>query len=373
MYMTMMATMADVSVRAFGPHATINLQALRHNLSIARQLTRAKLIAVIKADAYGHGMLQAANALADADMLAVARVSEGVKLRQAGITQPILVLEGFFEAAEIHQAIDNKLELVVHQLRQIELLEIQKTLPADSLVLWLKVDTGMHRLGIDASFTQAYFTRLQKLSCCHDLPRLMTHFANADDRQNDFTHKQIKLFRELTASTGAQTSLANSAGIIAWPEAHSDWDRPGVMLYGASPMIKTTAAEHALQPVMTLSSHLLAVNQLKQGDCIGYGSSWCCPEDMPVGVVAIGYGDGYPRHAKSGTPVLVNGQLTQLVGRVSMDMITVDLRGINAVEGDPVVLWGEGLPAEQVAAAAETISYELFCGVTSRVKYQYQA
>ena len=354
-----------------GPCATIDLSALRHNLGIVRKFSPAsRIMAVIKADAYGHGMLPVAKALREADMLAVARISEGVKLRESGIDQRIAVLEGFFEEAEIEIAVRHKLEVVIHQERQVLMLEQYERNPGQ-LVFWLKIDTGMHRLGVMPANASAYYQRLSALDSCADRPVLMTHFANADDEQNSYTSKQIKEFDGFSTQFKAETSLANSAGIIAWPDSHQDWVRPGIMLYGTSPMLGKTAADHGLQPVMTLSSQLFAVNRFKKGDCVGYGSSWCCPEDMPVGVVAVGYGDGYPRHAPSGTPVLVNGQRTQVVGRVSMDMVTVDLRGVDANEGDEVILWGDGLPAEAIAEAAGTITYELFCGVSSRVHYRY--
>jgi len=364
--------MADAAQRGLGPQATINLQALRHNLQIVRQLAPgSSIVSVIKADAYGHGMLQVADALSESDMLAVARVSEGVLLREAGIIKPILVLEGFFELFEISLAIEHQLDITIHHTRQIDLLENMEGVADASLGFWLKVDTGMHRLGMSLVEAEKSLTRLQALKCCSGTPVLMTHFANADDINSDYTLNQIKAFRAFSSQYDFPVSLANSAGIIAWPESHQQWVRPGIMLYGASPMLGIKGMDHQLQPVMTLKSQLMAINHLKKDDCIGYGSSWCCPDDMPVGVVAIGYGDGYPRHAVSGTPVLVNGQRTQIVGRVSMDMVTVDLRGIDTVEGDEVILWGEGLPAEEIAASAGTISYELFCGVTSRVRFEY--
>jgi len=356
---------------SMGPLATINLPALRHNLRIIRQLAPdSKVMTVIKADAYGHGMMQIARALADVEMLAVARVSEGVELRQAGIGNAIMVLEGAAEIADIALAIEHDLQLVFHHPDQLDCL--QKSGMSGRLTSWLKIDTGMHRLGVAVENAQQAYQRLRALSADHRPPGLMTHFANADDIRHLSTSGQIKRFDQIAVHyKNAPQSLANSAAILAWPESHRDWVRPGIMLYGSSPLLGMTAADHHLRPVMTLSSQLLAVNHLKKGDCIGYGSSWCCPQDMPVGVVAIGYGDGYPRHAPSGTAVLVNGQMTQLIGRVSMDMLTVDLRDIDARAGDPVILWGEGLPAETIAEAATTISYELFCGVTARVKYHY--
>ena len=364
--------MADAAQRGLGPRAMINLEALRHNLQIVRQLAPdSGIVSVIKADAYGHGMLQVASALAESDMLAVARVSEGVLLRESGVDKPILVLEGFFELFEIKQAIEYRLDITIHHTRQIDMLENLEDFADASLSFWLKIDTGMHRLGMSVEDAQASLARLEALKCCSSTPVLMTHFANADDINSNYTLNQVRIFSEFTSQFDFPLSLANSAGIIAWPESHQQWVRPGIMLYGASPILGIKGTDHQLQPVMTLKSQLMVINHLHKNDCIGYGSSWCCPEDMPVGVVAIGYGDGYPRHAPSGTPVLVNGQRTQIIGRVSMDMVTVDLRGIEAQEGDDVVLWGEGLPAEEIADAAATISYELFCGVTSRVRYIY--
>ncbi|NNJ92174.1 MAG: alanine racemase [Gammaproteobacteria bacterium] len=365
--------MADAAQRGLGPQAIINLEALRHNLQIVRQLAPGSgIVSVIKADAYGHGMLQVARVLSDSDILAVARVSEGVTLRESGIDRPILVLEGFFELSEIKSAIEHRLQITIHHTRQIDMLETLQGLADNALQFWLKVDTGMHRLGMSVEEAHKSLARLQQLRCCSGTPVLMTHFANADDIDTDFTLNQIKAFRDFSAQYDFPLSLANSAGIIAWPESHQQWVRPGIMLYGASPMLGIKGPDHQLQPVMTLKSQLMTINHLKKDDCIGYGSCWCCPEDMPVGVVAIGYGDGYPRHAPSGTPVLVNGQRTQLIGRVSMDMVTVDLRGIEAVEGDDVILWGKGLAAEEIAESAGTISYELFCGVTSRVRFEYR-
>jgi len=353
------------------PCASIDLSALQHNLDVVLQLApHSKIIAVIKADAYGHGLLPVAKALKLADMLAVARISEAKILRDAGITRPILVLEGFLSSDEIVAASELNLDLVVHQNRQIDLLEQTRNLPI-KLGVWLKIDTGMHRLGIDVSSVDHSYQRLLALDILKDKPKLMTHFANADDIDHSLTSEQIKCFVEVAKPLDTQCSLANSAAIFAWPESHMDWVRPGIMLYGASPILGKTSDDHYLKPVMTLTSQLIAINHYKKGDCIGYGSTWCCPEDMPVGVVGIGYGDGYPRHAPSGTPVVVNEKSTQLIGRVSMDMLTIDLRNIEAIEGDEVTLWGKGLPAENVAKAAGTISYELFCGVTSRVMYRY--
>jgi len=355
-----------------GPCATIDLSALRHNLGIVKKLApHSGVIPVIKADAYGHGMLPVARCLADLEILAVARIAEALALRQAGISQRILVLEGFFDRDEMLIASQNDLDVVIHQASQINLLEKAPGVPG-KLRFWLKIDTGMHRLGVSPDEAGGCYQRLAALACCDSTPVLMTHLANADNTESPYTSAQLDAFKKIARLFDAEQSLANSAAVLAWPESHQHWVRPGIMLYGSSPMLGMTAAQHGLKPVMTLSSQLIAVKHLRKGDCVGYGSTWCCPEDMPVGVVAVGYGDGYPRHAPSGTPVLVNGQRAGLVGRVSMDMLTVDLRGIEADETDEVILWGPGLAAEEVAQAADTITYELFCGVTSRVRFAYR-
>jgi alanine racemase len=238
--------------------------------------------------------------------------------------------------------------------------------------VWLKVDTGMHRLGFLPAEVPAIWQRLTSCPLVKQAPRLMTHLANADDLHDSTSQKQIERFNAVLPGATALRSVANSAGILGWLGSHSDIDRPGILLYGVSPFKQETGCDRRLYPVMTLKSELIAIKACRQGDAVGYGGSWRCPQDMTVGVVAIGYGDGYPRHAPSGTPVLVNGQRVPLIGRVSMDMICVDLHSLSEAQlGDEVVLWGEGLPAEEVASAAGTIAYELFCGVTNRVPRRY--
>ena len=352
-----------------GPSALIDLSALRHNLQRARATApNSRVIAVIKADAYGHGMLRAARALSTADAFGVARVEEGVALREAGIDTPVLVMGGFFDAEELARASAYRLQLTIHRLHQVQLLE--QTQIARPVGCWLKLDTGMHRLGVLPEFAKDAFHRLQACRAVAPPLRLMTHLANADDLDDDRSNHQLQVFLPLTAELGAEASAANSAATLGWPAAHCDWIRPGIMLYGSSPFLNGRAENHDLRPVMTLQSRLMAVNQLPKGSRIGYGGTWRCPEPMQVGVAAIGYGDGYPRHAPSGTPVLVNGRRVPLVGRVSMDMISLDLRTQpQARVGDPVVLWGRGLPAEEIAEAAGTISYQLFCNIGNRVVY----
>ena len=356
--------------------ASINLTALRHNLSIAQQAApHSKHMAVIKANAYGHGMLPVAKALEQADALAVACIDEAVQLREAGITKPLTILEGFLDPQELALCRRYQLMPVVHQLEQIAMLEVER---AEPLAVWLKIDSGMHRLGIHTDQASQAWRRLHE---CRSIDAnnigLMSHLANADDRTDVMTEHQYQLFNRIRQQLSSSievpiTSLANSAGILGWTQTHLDWVRPGIMLYGASPFQHQTGIEHHLQPVMTLKSQLIAINFHKRDEHVGYGGSWRCPEDMPVGVIAIGYGDGYPRHAGMGTPIMINGQRAALIGRVSMDMLTVDLRGLHNINiGDEVVLWGEGLPVEEVASHAGTIAYDLLCGVNPRVAVQY--
>ncbi len=352
-----------------GPRAFIDLSALEHNLRRVRQAAPAsRVMAMLKANAYGHGTLAVANALKDADAMGVARVGEGIRLRQAGITTPIVILEGFFDTEELLQAAENNLELVIHEPGQLNILQQHST--ASPVRCWLKVDSGMHRLGFSVSQAMAAYTTLKQCDSVDDSVCIMTHLSNADDPDDPTTEHQIDVMRPLIQQSAALCSIANSGGILNWPDSHLDWVRPGIMLYGASPFNGKTGKDDGLRPVMTLQSNLIAINNCPQGEGVGYGGTWICPEDMPVGVVAIGYGDGYPRHAPSGTPVLVNGVPVPLIGRVSMDMITVDLRSHpQAATGDPVTLWGDGLPAEIIAQHADTISYDLFCGVTNRVEF----
>ncbi len=352
------------------PRAVIDLTALRHNLQRVRTLApNSRVLAVVKANAYGHGLFRVVTALGDAvDALAVARLGEGVSLRRAGIACPIVVLEGCANQQELNLAAANQLEMVVHNLEQIKLLQQQKL--RNPVVCWLKIDTGMHRLGLPLN---SVLTAYQALASCGSVlgkPRLMTHFANADDLADPATKKQWQLFQGITSVLDAETSCANSGAILGWPETHADWVRPGIMLYGISPFMGGRAEAYDLHPVMSLQSQLMAINHYKKGDAIGYSGSWICPENMAVGVVSIGYGDGYPRHAASGTSVLLNGQRIPLVGRVSMDMISLDLRTCpEARVGDLVTLWGADLPVEEIAEAANTIPYQLLCSVTARVDF----
>ncbi|MCK9531387.1 MAG: alanine racemase [Gammaproteobacteria bacterium] len=345
----------------------LKLSALRHNLQMARRAApHSRIMAAIKADGYGHGMVRVARALGAAtDALAVASIGEAVALREAGIETPIALLEGFFHADELALIQQHRVTTVVHHHEQLAMLE---QAPLNTPVqVWLKVDSGMHRLGFLPEHVQEAWARLGRIAGVKRLG-FLTHLANADDRSDPATTRQLQAFAEATVGLEGLRSVANSAGVLGWPASHTEWARPGIMLYGVSPFVGRVGMQEGLEPVMTLRSELIAVNHLKRGFPVGYGGTWTCPEDMPVGVVAAGYGDGYPRHARTGTPVLVNGKRVPLIGRVSMDMLTVDLRSQpDARVGDPVVLWGDELPVEEVAECAGTIAYTLLCGITPRV------
>lgn len=359
--------------------AHINLNSLKNNLDqVRRYAPKSRVLAVIKANAYGHGLVRVANALEGADAFAVARLEEAGQLRSAGIQKPIVLLEGVQDVQSLAMAVELSCQVVVHSEYQLELLLAISELKAPKLKspidVWLKLDTGMHRLGISPNLFPHVWKSLKESNSVTDNIRLMTHLACADELDHLATNKQLALFQETTHGIEAERSIANSAAILSWPDAYSGlnqaWVRPGLMLYGSSPFAEKTAEELGLKPVMTLSSKLIGINQCKKGDAIGYGGTWECPEDMPVGIVATGYGDGYPRHVDIETPVLVNGKRVPIVGRVSMDMIAVDLRNQSSAKvGDPVILWGEGLPVEEIAQHAGTIAYELLCQVTSRVAF----
>lgn len=351
--------------------AVVDLAALKHNLNIAcKAAPNSKVVAVIKANAYGHGMAEVARVLVDADAFAVACLDEAIALRQVS-SKRIIVLQGFHSADQIEAFVQHALDPVLHQRWQVEALE-QAGLAAGALDACLKIDTGMHRLGVPAEEVLALVTRLQQQAAVRHLT-LMTHMACADDLSDNYTAEQLAEFERLTREFGLPRSAANSASVLGWPEARMEWVRPGIMLYGVAPFLEAEGPEYNLKPAMRLSTRLIAINSCHMGDAVGYGSTWVCPRDMRIGIAAIGYGDGYPRHAPSGTPVVVNGRETHLVGRVSMDMISIDLTGLDDINvGDEVVLWGPELPVERVAAAAGTIAYELLCSVDGHVKYEYK-
>jgi len=351
---------------------TIHLNALQHNLQHIKTLApHSKIIAMVKSNAYGHGIQRIASALSNADALGVACIEEGMILRNASIRKPIVLMEGLFTEDELISAANNHLTIIVHHIDQVHMLEKNEQLTP--LSIWLKVDTGMHRLGFTPAEVQTIYRRLQACSSVKKPIGFMTHFAKADSLDSPMTQQQIDLFNNACAHLEGPKSLANSAGIIAWPHAHEDWVRPGIMLYGASPFTGHTGEQYGLKPVMSFSSRLIAIHHISSGDSVGYGGHWIAPEDMLIGIVGAGYGDGYPRHAKNGTPVLVNGIKCQLVGRVAMDMLAVDLRDIPfAKVGDPVLLWGPHLPVEEIAHCSGTIGYELLTRITQRVYVSIQ-
>lgn len=351
---------------------TINLDALRNNLKQIRIMApQSKVLAMVKSNGYGHGIERISLALPDADGFGVASLEEGMLLREAGITQPIFLMEGLFDKEELHKAAEKNFTLIIHEMHQLKMLEDATHIKP--FKVWLKIDTGMHRLGFTPEEAMNVYQRLSNTSNVHKPIGLMTHFACADATDRSHTLQQLELFNSITKELTGPRSLANSAGIIAWPNAHADLIRPGIMLYGASPFAGHRGVEHHLEPVMKLSSELIAVHDLKKGERVGYGGIWTCPEDMKIGVVGIGYGDGYPRHVRNGAPILVNGRPCPLIGRVAMDMLTVDLRTQpEAKVTDPVILWGPGLPVEVVAEYAETTAYELLTRITQRVRVVIQ-
>jgi len=349
--------------------ALIDYPALRHNLHRVREAAPGrKVVAVVKANAYGHGLVKVAHALTEADAYGVARLDEGLQLREAGIASPVLLLSGIESLEDLRTARTQRFDLVVHSEHQIGMLEDAPSGPR--VRVWLKMDSGMHRLGLAPQSIGPSYARLTRCGSSVGQVVLMTHLADADEPGSEHTARQISLFEQCTADLDAERSISNSGGLLGWEAALADWVRPGIMLYGISPFAAGTAADHGLRPVMTLEARLIAVNQAQTGDRIGYGGTYTCAENMPVGVAAIGYGDGYPRHAVSGTPVLVDGVRCPLAGRVSMDLITIDLRPHpDARPGSRVVLWGQGLPVEEVAGHAGTIPYELVCRVARRVDF----
>jgi len=352
--------------------ARIDLKALQHNYSLVQKTAaKSRVMAIIKANAYGHGLVPVAQALPQAAAFGIACIDAAIALREAGIDRRIVLLEGPFGPGDLNLIGGYRLDVVLHHDSQLHWLEQGPLL--SPLDVWLKLDTGMHRLGIAPQRVSEVTARLQQIPLVNTV-RYMTHFSCADDLDNGNTLQQLALFTQSLGAGQGEQSLANSAGVLGWPASHADWVRPGIMLYGGSPLASRDAASLGLQPVMTLGTKLIAVNARKRGDAIGYGADWRCPADMPVGIAAIGYGDGYPRHAPAGTPVLVNGASAAIVGRVSMDMVCIDLRGCpQAQVGDEVTLWGAGLPVDEVAQAAGTIAYELLCGVSARVQLDYTA
>jgi alanine racemase len=350
--------------------AVIDAAALRHNLNQVRRLAPgSRVMAVIKANAYGHGLVTAAQALADADGFAVARLEEGLALRAAGLANRILLLEGVFGAEQLAIAARERFELMVHSAEQLALLDaLDNTEP---LTTWIKVDTGMNRLGFRVEDFAAAYARLRANRHVHADPTLTTHLASADDRRDAKTRGQLKTFAAVTSGLPGARSIANSAGVLAWPQARADWVRPGLMLYGVCPFPSGTGLDFGLRPAMTLRTEVIAVKAVKQGETVGYGGAWTAERDTSLAVIAAGYGDGYPRGVGEGASVMIGRHRAPVVGRVSMDMITVDVTDLPPVSvGDPVVLWGSELPVEEIAAHARTIAWDLLCSVSQRVEME---
>lgn len=350
--------------------ASISLAALRHNYGVAkREAPHSRVLAVVKANAYGHGIERAGRALAEADGFATLEIDGAVRLRERGFGGTILLLEGFFDPSEIAEVAGRDLSLVVHDEEQLAALEAHR--PAKPLDVYFKINTGMNRLGFPVAAARANLERLQASGLARSIT-LMTHFATADGPEG--IGEALQRFEAAAAGIDLPRSLANTAAIFSHPESHAQAVRLGIGLYGATPFADRTAESLGVKPVMTLASRIIAVQDLMPGDCVGYGAEFRSMAPMRVGVVACGYADGYPRHARSGTPVLVDGVRTNLVGRVSMDMVTVDLSPVpDAHVGTPVVLWGEGLPIDEVAMFAGTVGYELMCALAPRVAVVEQA
>jgi alanine racemase len=347
--------------------AVIDTRALRHNLEVIRtRAGTARVMAVVKANAYGHGLTATAQALADADGFAVARLEEGIALRSAGISRTVVLLEGVFSAEQLHAAAEQRLDLVVHDPLQLELLEEARN--ASRFIVWIKIDTGMNRLGFAPGQFSAALARLRALTPPPQHIRLMTHLACANERDEGMTRAQLERFRKAIHGLSLHTSIANSAGIFGTLPIEDDWVRPGIALYGASPFADCLGTDLGLEPVMTLTTSVIALRRIARGETVGYGGTWVAPRDTAIAIVAGGYGDGIHRSLAPGTTVLVDGRRAPLAGRVSMDMLAVDISGLEGVRiGTPVVLWGAGLPVEEQARRAGTIAYELLCSVSQRV------
>ncbi len=347
--------------------ATTHLAAMRANLSLARASSPgAKVWAVVKADAYGQGLENGLKGFAEADGLSLIEFDRAVRLRELGWARPIMMMQGMFDRSDLQLISEHDLEPVIHNAEQLEMLA--SFVPQARVKVHLKINTGMNRLGFPVSEARDIWQRLSSMPAVGEVS-LITHFANADLRQADpDVAEQMRRFRSATEGLQAEISVSNSPAILLHPELRCDWVRPGVMLYGGSPG-GGSAHSFGLAAAMSLTSRLIAVQSLRAGDSVGYGSLFRAERDMRIGIVACGYADGYPRHAPTGTPILVSGKRTQLLGRVSMDMLNVDLTGIpEAQVGSEVMLWGSGLPVDEVAQAAGTIGYELMCSITPRVQ-----
>ncbi|WP_095497154.1 alanine racemase [Paraferrimonas haliotis] len=349
------------------PRADINRQALLHNLQRLKALApSSKIMAVVKANAYGHNLVEVCRCLSMADGFGLARLEEALELREHQVSARLLLLEGVFRSSDYQKLVAHNIDTVIHDISQVEMLEAAPIQQA--VKVWLKIDTGMHRLGIRPEQFSEIYQRLMANDKVAKPINLMSHFASADEPSNPSSLAQLALFERLTHGLPGERTIANSAGALSFPQAQQDWIRTGLALYGVSPSDDDLAERCGLKPAMTLVSRLIAVRPHKQGEAVGYGGTWQAPHDTRLGVVAIGYGDGYPRNAPIGTPVWVNGRECPIVGRVSMDMLTIDL-GLSCQDkaGDEVIMWGEQLPVERVAKKIGTISYELVTKLTPRV------
>jgi alanine racemase len=344
--------------------ATISASALRHNYGVAKAAALgSRVLAVVKANAYGHGLERVASALPTADGFATLEIEGALALRERYPEKPILLLEGFFDAEDLRLASSAGLACAIHSDDQLRLLEAEK--PARAIDAFLKINTGMNRLGFPPAAARAALEQLRRTGTTRSIT-LMTHFATSEAPEG--IDEAMRRFHEVTEGIELPRSLANTGAIFAHPGAHASVVRLGIGLYGATPFGDRPAATLGLRPAMTLTSKLIAIQELREGETVGYGGSFRAERSMRIGVVACGYADGYPRHAPTGTPILVAGARTSLAGRVSMDMLTVDLSPVpSAVVGSPVVLWGDGMAVDEVAIAAGTVGYELLCGVTTRV------
>jgi len=347
--------------------ATIHSAALRHNLSLAQNAApQSKVWAIVKANAYGHGLVRGMQAFERADGLGLIEVDAALRLRDLGWTKPVLLLEGFFDESDLPELAARDVQFAIHCNEQIDMLA-KASLPS-TVHVHLKMNSGMNRLGFVAEKLHDAYQRLQAIPSVRQIT-LMTHFANADDSNNVHMPlaEQVRRFRSATHGLAGERSLANSAAVLSHPDVAADWVRPGIMLYGATPGGKS-AAEFGLQAAMTLESRIIGLQRIHAGDAIGYGSRFVADQSMTIGIVACGYADGYPRHAPAGTPVMIDGVRTRIVGRVSMDMLNVDLTNVpGAHAGSKVELWGKHLPIDEVANAAGTIGYELMCAIAPRV------
>lgn len=349
--------------------AILSTENLYHNLQVIKnQAKSSKIIAMVKANAYGHGIRSVSLRLAqEVDLLGVASIDEALALRKSGVNTAILLSEGVFEPQELFVASTEKFHVVFHNPTQTEWLEkISLPVPLDA---WIKVDTGLGRLGFNIKEAREFYTRLKSSSQISDL-RIMSHFACSDEKDHPLNQTQIQIFQEFIKDFKTQYSFCNSGAIFHFSQCHYDYVRPGLALYGVSPIQGKSAEDLDLKPVMTLQTSLIAVQMFSKGSFVGYGARYCCPENMPVGIIAFGYGDGYPITAKDGTPIRVNNTECSLIGRVSMDMIAVDLRACPSAKiGDPVILWGKDLPLERIVAHTSNIGWDLLTGVQNRVKF----